>query len=81
MSKPPTGSPPLRPGRNGDEKYLWRAVEADGTVLGILVRNRRDKARGQALLQEADEGHPVDATSDRHRRAPFPRHRRPAATA
>jgi putative transposase len=29
---------------NGELKYLWRAVDADGTVLDILVQNRRDKA-------------------------------------
>ncbi|GAA2564638.1 hypothetical protein GCM10010398_61890 [Streptomyces fimbriatus] len=30
---------------NGGLKYLCRAVDADGMVLGILVRSRRDKAR------------------------------------
>ncbi|GGP84422.1 hypothetical protein GCM10010247_67170 [Streptomyces calvus] len=30
---------------NGEVKYLWRAVDADGAVLGILVQNRRDKPR------------------------------------
>ncbi|MFC5959332.1 IS6 family transposase [Streptomyces pratens] len=29
---------------NGKLKYLWRAVDADGTVLDILVQSRRDKA-------------------------------------
>ncbi|MFF3735212.1 IS6 family transposase [Streptomyces sp. NPDC002476] len=29
---------------NGEHKYLWRAVDADGNVLDILVQNRRDKA-------------------------------------
>ncbi|CAL9327788.1 IS6 family transposase ISRH1 [Streptomyces sp. enrichment culture] len=29
---------------NGELKYLRRAVDADGTVLDILVQNRRDKA-------------------------------------
>ncbi len=29
---------------NGELKYLWRAVDADGTVLDILVQNRRDTA-------------------------------------
>jgi transposase-like protein len=28
---------------NGEQKYLWRAVDQDGKVLDILVRNRRDK--------------------------------------
>jgi hypothetical protein len=29
---------------NGEQKYLWRAVDADGNVLDILVQNRRDTA-------------------------------------
>ncbi|MEV7721754.1 IS6 family transposase [Streptomyces sp. NPDC088184] len=29
---------------DGERKYLWRAVDADGTVLDIPVQNRRDKA-------------------------------------
>ncbi|GAA2268648.1 hypothetical protein GCM10010145_49120 [Streptomyces ruber] len=29
---------------NGERKYLWRAVDADGTVLDILVQNRRNTA-------------------------------------
>jgi putative transposase len=29
---------------NGEWKYLWRAVDQDGIVLGILVQGRRDKA-------------------------------------
>lgn len=28
----------------GQWKYLWRAVDQDGDVLGFLVQNRRDKA-------------------------------------
>ncbi len=29
---------------NGEQKYLWRAVDQDGMVLDILVQSRRDKA-------------------------------------
>ncbi|MFD6326503.1 IS6 family transposase [Streptomyces sp. NPDC058442] len=29
---------------NGGLKYLWRAVDQDGTVLDILVQSRRDQA-------------------------------------
>src|SRR5688500_18368632 len=29
---------------NGEQKYLWRAVDQDGNVLDILVQHRRDKA-------------------------------------
>ncbi|MFE7392518.1 DDE-type integrase/transposase/recombinase [Streptomyces sp. NPDC057582] len=28
---------------NGERKYLWRAVDADGNVLDILVQNRRGR--------------------------------------
>lgn len=33
---------------NGEQKYLWRAVDQDGMVLDILVQNRRDKAAAGA---------------------------------
>ncbi len=29
---------------NGEQHYLWRAVDQDGTVLDLLVRRRRNKA-------------------------------------
>ncbi|MHC3455990.1 IS6 family transposase [Streptomyces prasinus] len=29
---------------DGEQQYLWRAVDADGNVLDILVQNRRDTA-------------------------------------
>ncbi|BBC28780.1 uncharacterized protein SGFS_000710 [Streptomyces graminofaciens] len=40
----------MAPGRggfikiNGEQRYLWRAVDQDGNVLDILVQHRRDKA-------------------------------------
>ncbi|MFD7608306.1 IS6 family transposase [Streptomyces mirabilis] len=36
---------------NGKRKYLWRAVDADGTVLDILVQNRRDTAAARRLFR------------------------------
>ncbi|WSA06097.1 IS6 family transposase (plasmid) [Streptomyces sp. NBC_00841] len=36
---------------NGEVKYLWRAVDADGTVLDILVQNRRDKAAARHFFR------------------------------
>ncbi|MFJ1847460.1 IS6 family transposase [Streptomyces sp. NPDC088146] len=36
---------------NGEQKYLWRAVDADGTVLDILVQNRRDKAAARRFFR------------------------------
>ncbi|MEU1692898.1 IS6 family transposase [Streptomyces hirsutus] len=35
---------------NGELKYLWRAVDADGTVLDILVQNRRDRAAARRFF-------------------------------
>ncbi|KJK34058.1 transposase [Streptomyces variegatus] len=36
---------------NGDQKYLWRAVDQDGHVLDILVQNRRDKAAARRFFR------------------------------
>ena len=36
---------------NGEQKYLWRAVDRDGNVLDILVQNRRDKAAARRFLR------------------------------
>ncbi|PWI09807.1 IS6 family transposase [Streptomyces sp. NWU339] len=36
---------------NGERKYLWRAVDQDGTVLDILVQNRRDKAAARRFFR------------------------------
>jgi len=35
----------------GEQKYLWRAVDADGNVLDILVQNRRDKAAARRFFR------------------------------
>ncbi|MFJ6687139.1 IS6 family transposase, partial [Streptomyces werraensis] len=32
-------------------KYLWRAVDQDGTVLDVLVQDRRDKAAARRFLR------------------------------
>ncbi|WP_093804395.1 IS6 family transposase [Streptomyces sp. Wb2n-11] len=36
---------------NGEQKYLWRAVDQDGNVLDILVQNRRDKAAARRFYR------------------------------
>ncbi|MBL3671230.1 IS6 family transposase [Streptomyces sp. M2CJ-2] len=36
---------------NGRLKYLWRAVDADGNVLDILVQSRRDKAAARRFFR------------------------------
>ncbi|MFJ5197848.1 IS6 family transposase [Streptomyces sp. NPDC088394] len=35
----------------GERKYLWRAVDADGTVLDNLVHNRRDRAAARRFFR------------------------------
>ncbi|MEU2982353.1 IS6 family transposase [Streptomyces hirsutus] len=37
---------------NGGLKYLWRTVDADGTVLDLLVRGRRDKAAARRFFRK-----------------------------
>lgn len=37
---------------NGVQKYLWRAVDADGNVLDILVQNRRDKVAARRFFRK-----------------------------
>jgi putative transposase len=36
---------------NGEQKYLWRAVDQNGMVLDILVQNRRDKAAARRFFR------------------------------
>ncbi|WP_443080153.1 IS6 family transposase [Streptomyces sp. P9-A2] len=36
---------------NGEQKYLWRTVDAAGTVLDILVQNRRDTAAARRFFR------------------------------
>lgn len=43
---------------NGKTFYLWRAVDADGMVLDILVQERRNQAAAEALLRRLVDGYP-----------------------
>jgi putative transposase len=36
---------------NGEQKYLWRAVDQDGMVLDILVQNQRNKAAARRFFR------------------------------
>ncbi|MDQ1042058.1 transposase-like protein [Streptomyces sp. V4I2] len=36
---------------NGEQRYLWRAVDQDGNVLDILVQDRRDKAAARRFFR------------------------------
>jgi putative transposase len=37
---------------NGQQMYLWRAVDSEGEVLDMLVQPRRDKAAAMKLLRK-----------------------------
>ena len=37
---------------NGEQMYLWRAVDSEGEVLEILVQKRRDKQAARKLLRK-----------------------------
>ncbi len=37
---------------NGEQRYLWRAVDADGNVLDILVQNRRDTVAARRFFRK-----------------------------
>ncbi|WP_455680128.1 IS6 family transposase, partial [Streptomyces hirsutus] len=41
---------------NGERKYLWRAVDADGTVRDILVQSRRDTAAARRFFPRPLKG-------------------------
>ncbi|MDJ0465848.1 IS6 family transposase [Streptomyces sp. H27-C3] len=41
---------------NGELKYLWRAVDADGNVLDILVTHRRDTAAARRFFRQLMKG-------------------------
>ncbi|WP_455711425.1 IS6 family transposase [Streptomyces hirsutus] len=36
---------------SGEQKYLWRAVDQDGSVLDVLVQNRRDTAAARRFFR------------------------------
>jgi len=40
--------------------YLWRAVNADGMVLDILVQERRNRAAAETFLRRLVEGYPEE---------------------
>ncbi len=41
---------------NGQQQYLWRAVDQDGTVLAILVQPRRDAATARTFFRTLRKG-------------------------
>ncbi len=41
---------------NGEQHYLWRAVDQDGTVLDILVQSRRNKQAAKKFFRKLLKG-------------------------
>jgi putative transposase len=41
---------------NGERRYLWRAVDQDGNVLGILVQPRRNKKAAKKFFRKLLKG-------------------------
>ena len=41
---------------NGEQHYLWRAVDQEGSVLDILVQSRRDKAAAKKFFRRLLKG-------------------------
>lgn len=41
---------------NGEQHYLWRAVDQDGNVLDILVQRRRNKAAARKCFRRRLKG-------------------------
>jgi len=41
---------------NGEDHYLWRAVDQDGNVLDILVQSRRDKKAAKRFFRKLLKG-------------------------
>ncbi len=54
---------------NGKDHYLWRAVDHDGSVLDILVRESQEQEGCEEVLPQAIEGFAVRAAGDHHRQA------------
>jgi putative transposase len=41
---------------NGQQQYLWRAVDQDGDVIDILLQSRRDQSAAQRFLRRLVRG-------------------------
>jgi transposase-like protein len=55
--------------RKGEKRYLYRAVDEDGVVVDVLLRDHRDTASAEAFLRqviERSELIPDDVVTDHH---------------
>src|SRR5919202_6937725 len=56
--------------RKGQKHYLYRAIDEDGVVVDVLLRERRDTASAEAFFRQAIERTgviPSEVVTDRHR--------------
>jgi transposase-like protein len=56
--------------RRGQKRYLYRAVDEDGVVVDVLLREHRDTASAEAFLRQAIARTaviPTEVVTDRHR--------------
>jgi len=61
----------------GEQQYLWRAVDQDGDTIDILVQRRRNKTSGGALLPPLTERPRPGAALDDYRQTQKLRRRTP----
>jgi hypothetical protein len=54
---------------NGQQQYLWRAVDQDGNVIDILLRSRRDQRAAQRFLHRLLRGQGKATIPDHRRQA------------
>ena len=52
---------------NGQQHYLWRAVDQDGDVIDILVQPRRDQRAAERFFRRLLRGQGKEAGSDHYR--------------
>ncbi len=55
--------------RKGEKRYLYRAVDEDGVVAGVLLRDYRDTASAEAFFRQAIERSgsiPDEVVTDHH---------------
>ena len=52
---------------NGQQQYLWRAVDQDSDVIDILLQPRRDQRAAERFLRRLVRGQGTRTSSNRHR--------------
>src|SRR6266550_6726078 len=55
---------------NGQQQYLWRAVDQDGDVIDILVQPHRDQHAAERFFRRLLNGQGERTTSHHYRQAP-----------